>query len=227
MNSGKFFQRLRAVQHKCDPHGQGAWYRGLKKSSYQLVPSYLRYERLRGKEHNLMARFTRQGARFLDTKDKWERLAFMQHYGVPTKLMDWSANVTAAIYFALAFRVKTKEDLDNPCIWVLNPFRLNEFGSHNRKIYDNMDEPPDLKLERQKSNEWQHELPIAIALDWRNTRIEHQQGGYISRERRQTAERTRPGLRGENRYRRRRDRRSYRSFEECGRHALSDAARPR
>jgi FRG domain len=48
-----------------------------------------------------MARFTRQGARFLDTKDKWERLAFMQHYGVPTKLMDWSTNVTAAIYFAL------------------------------------------------------------------------------------------------------------------------------
>lgn len=127
-----------------------------------------------------MARFTRQGARFLDTTDKWERLAFMQHYGVPTKLMDWSTNVTAAIYFALAFQVEKKEELVNnrPRIWVLNPFHLNDLGGHKRRIFDNMDKPPELSLERQKSNGWPYELPIAIALDWRNTRIEHQQGVF-------------------------------------------------
>lgn len=87
-----------------------------------------------------MARFTRQGARYLDSKDKWERLAFMQHYGVPTKLMDWTTNVTAAIYFALAFRVKAEEELEEPHIWILNPFHLNG-KSGPRKIFDNMDEP--------------------------------------------------------------------------------------
>jgi hypothetical protein len=149
----------------------------MKKSSYKLEPSYLRHPHLRGKEHNLMARFTRQGARYLDTKDKWERLAFMQHYGVPTKLMDWTTNVTAAIYFALAFRVKAEEELEEPHIWILNPFLLNG-KSGPRKIFDNMDEPPELKLEGVAGNNWKCELPIAIAVDWRNSRIEHQQGVF-------------------------------------------------
>jgi len=100
-----------------------------------------------------MARFTRQGARYLDTKDKWERLAFMQHYGVPTKLMDWTTNVTAAIYFALAYNVKAEEDLQEPLIWILNPFALNG-KSGSRKIFDNMDEPPELKLESREGNKW-------------------------------------------------------------------------
>jgi hypothetical protein len=118
MSRGSFFDRLAEVKRELDPHGQGAWYRGVKKSSYKLVPSYLRYPQLSGKEHNLIARFTRQGARYLDKADKWECLAFMQHYGVPTKLMDWTTNVTAAIYFALAF--KSEEESKDPVIWVLN-----------------------------------------------------------------------------------------------------------
>jgi FRG domain len=177
MSRGPFFDRLRAAQAKFDPHGQGAWYRGIKKHDYKLEPSYLRYPKLRRTEHNLVARFTRQGARLLDTKDRWEQLAFMQHYGVPTKLMDWTTNVTAAIYFALAFRVKSKAELDKPYICVLNPFCLNGLTGV-RKIYDNLDEPPTLKLEGQKGNDWPYELPIAIAVDWRNIRIEHQQGVF-------------------------------------------------
>jgi hypothetical protein len=177
MSRGTFFDRLAEAKRKFDPHGQGAWYRGMKKSRYKLEPSYLRYPQLGGKEHNLMARFTRQGARFLDTKDKWERLAFMQHYGVPTKLMDWTTNVTAAIYFALAFKVKAEAELEDPHIWILNPFRLNG-KSGPRKIFDNMDEPPELKLEGVGGNNWKYKLPIAIAVDWRNNRIEHQQGVF-------------------------------------------------
>jgi hypothetical protein len=112
MSRGSFFDRLADAVKKLDPRGQGAWYRVVKKSSYKLEPSYLRYPQLKGKEHNLMARFTREGARYFDTKDKWERLASMQHYGVPTKLMDWTTNVTAAIYFATAF--KSKEQSGTP-----------------------------------------------------------------------------------------------------------------
>lgn|SRR5271166_2501299 len=180
MSRGAFFDRLGQAQKKCDPHGQGAWYRGIKKGGYKLLPSYLRDPQLHGKEHNLMARFTRQGAQYLDTKDKWERLALMQHYGVPTKLMDWSTNITAAIYFALAFNVKSKADLDHPCVWGLNPFCLNGLkgSSGIRKIFDNMDEPPEIKPERISGNDWPFELPIAIAVDWRNSRIEHQQGVF-------------------------------------------------
>jgi hypothetical protein len=64
-----------------------------------------------------------------------------------------------------------------PCVWVLNPFCLNGLNGE-RKIFDNMDEPPELKLERMSGNKWEYDLPIAIAVDWRNNRIEHQQGVF-------------------------------------------------
>ena len=41
-----------------------------------------------------------------------------------------------------------------------------------------MDEPPELKLEGIAGNNWKCKLPIAIAVDWRNSRIEHQQGVF-------------------------------------------------
>jgi hypothetical protein len=103
----------------------------------------------------------------------------MQHYGVPTKLMDWTTNVTAAIYFALAFRVESADELDNPMVWLLNPFRLNDLSPDvGRKIFDNMDDPPEFKPERMKENPWPYDLPIAIAVDWHDDRIEHQQGVF-------------------------------------------------
>jgi hypothetical protein len=41
-----------------------------------------------------------------------------------------------------------------------------------------MDEPPELKPEKQSGNDWPNDFPIAIAVDWRNIRIEHQQGVF-------------------------------------------------
>jgi hypothetical protein len=183
MGSSNFFDRVARARDGFAPRGHGAWYRGVKKRSYPLLPSYLRpssLAKLRGKEHNLMARFTRQGARYLDTNDKWERLAFMQHYGVPTKLMDWTTNLTAALYFALAFRVDKIKELDRPCIWMLNPFVLNGRSFKGpRKIFDSLDGRPELKLEHfNGENAWELELPIAVAVDWRNSRIAHQQGMF-------------------------------------------------
>jgi hypothetical protein len=47
-----------------------------------------------------------------------------------------------------------------------------------RKIFDNMDDPPEFKPERMKENPWPYDLPIAIAVDWHDDRIEHQQGVF-------------------------------------------------
>jgi len=187
MASSNFFDRVARARDGFAPSGHGAWYRGVKRRKYPLLPSYLRTwevheekRNLRGKEHNLMARFTRQGARYLDTKDKWEQLAFMQHYGVPTKLMDWTTNLTAALYFALAFRVDKIEELDQPCIWMLNPFVLNGHSVKGpRRIFDSLDGRPELKLEHfNGEHKWKYGLPIAVAVDWRNDRIAHQQGMF-------------------------------------------------
>jgi hypothetical protein len=181
MARGEFFKRIVEAQQELGIGRQGGWFRGVKKAVHKLEPSMLRHPGLEHVEHNLMARFVRQGARYLDTTDKWARLAFMQHYGVPTKLMDWTTDLTSAIYFALAYNAKSDKDIDGPHVWVLNPFRLNglDKSAGKRMIFDNMDEIPEYKPKGiLKDNDWPYKLPIAIAVDWRDRRIEHQRGVF-------------------------------------------------
>ncbi len=57
----------------------------------------------------------------------------MQHYGVPTRLLDWSENLFISVHFALVGAGGTDEP---PVIWCLDPIGwnraapvLSEFGN--------------------------------------------------------------------------------------------------
>lgn len=39
-------------------------------------------------------------------KDLWEIAALAQHYGIPTRLLDWTANIKTALYFAIVDYIK-------------------------------------------------------------------------------------------------------------------------
>jgi hypothetical protein len=55
--------------------------------------------------------------------DNWERLFFMQHFEIPTRLLDWSENPFVALYFALTSQpVNTGAD---SAIWMLDPVAWN------------------------------------------------------------------------------------------------------
>lgn len=47
----------------------------------------------------------------------------MQHYGLPTRLLDWSRSPLVALYFVVSD--KSQYDKDG-CIWMLTPGKLNE-----------------------------------------------------------------------------------------------------
>lgn len=116
------------------------WFRGAGKSSYTLSPSIHRHpqlttpEKVIDLETRIIDRFNQRAVPFLhkplDRKNDWEVLFFMQHYRIPTRLLDWSENPFIALYFALTsanFEIEDKKKVykNDAAIWVLDPVVWN------------------------------------------------------------------------------------------------------
>lgn len=116
------------------------WFRGTGKSTYTLSPSIHRHteiindEKIIELETKIIDRFNQRSVPFLsrplDKTNDWETLFFMQHYRIPTRLLDWTENPFIALYFALTsakFEIDKKKKVynDNVAVWVLDPVTWN------------------------------------------------------------------------------------------------------
>jgi len=55
------------------------------------------------------------------SNDAWEWYFLMQHYGAPTRLLDWTEGALIALYFA----VKDNRGFYDSAVWMLDPYDLN------------------------------------------------------------------------------------------------------
>lgn len=113
-------------------NGGYAFFRGVNKSIYDLTPSLFRKTLSRGYtlptlENNLFFEFISKADNMILDKNDWHVLYQMQHYGMPTRLLDWTESLGAALFFAIEF----SDEIEDPCIWVCDPFKLNKFGKKN------------------------------------------------------------------------------------------------
>lgn len=117
------------------------WWRGQASAAWNLVPSVFRRADAARAERNFTGRFReRARSRYPNCPEKddpaaW--LSLMQHYRLPTRLLDWTESPLIALYFALS------EENDQPsAIWALSPTAFNEalfgqnviFGEQNPQI---------------------------------------------------------------------------------------------
>jgi FRG domain len=101
------------------------WYRGHADLMWRLRPSALRYETedRRNTALTLIAEFQRVGEIKLprppsfDEALKWVQLA--QHYGLPTRLLDWTESPTVALFYAC------QNERCDGVVFMMNPVDLN------------------------------------------------------------------------------------------------------
>lgn len=109
------------------------WFRGTSSSKFKLVPSLYRSEvgRERYSDGELRSEFKRRALPLVaerPPRDDWEWYSLMQHYGAPTRLLDWTDSALVALYFAISPYERRRDDANppDPAVWALNPWQLNK-----------------------------------------------------------------------------------------------------
>ncbi len=108
--------------------GTKPWWRGQSVSTWQLQPSVFRvddpghsYEQNIAQHFMLGARSRHQNCP--DDHDASNWLFLMQHYGLPTRLLDWTQSILVAAHFAVRHE---KYDHEDGAVWALKGTALNQ-----------------------------------------------------------------------------------------------------
>jgi hypothetical protein len=162
------------------------WFRGHVSSTFKLLPSLARQARALEREELLSKKFKQNAFPFRATppQSEWEWLFLMQHFGVPTRLLDWTESPLVALYFAVN-DADAKYDKQDAHLWSLLPARFNYDVPRVRPavsvdipsfgVDDVLDDyrPDRIALERMTNK-----LPVAALAHRQNERIMAQLGVF-------------------------------------------------
>lgn len=163
------------------------WFRGVSNSNFRLIPSI--YRESIWDYNNVMAQqmtneFVHKGMSLLSHNhfEKWEWYHLMQHYSLPTRLLDWSEGYLIALHFALKEHVNPTSD---PCVWLLEPYILNKCSNGKPYVYftckttrDRNDDFVDNYIFDDSVDDKMPEFPIAIFPPHINSRLNAQKSCF-------------------------------------------------
>jgi hypothetical protein len=180
---------MAAVLDVCDSLSPGSflWFRGLKRPEYKLIPTLLRDNRrsdeIFDREKRLLTRFRQRSLPFWGQgyfQSDWEILFAMQHYGIPTRLLDWTENLFIAVYFAL---IDENSDPNTRIICCIDPIEwnrntpvLSEFGN---SIHVLTTSDAEIDSYRPDTTKKRYKSPIAIFGTHNSERIVAQRGTFM------------------------------------------------
>ena len=115
--------------YDCGFKGDALWYRGISDlEKFSLIPSILRGQLFDYNdtqfynEVKIFNSFKKESRSYIDVQnDNFLLLCYAQHFGVPTRLLDFSTNPLVALYFACK-DLKSKDG----AVWIINSKKYNE-----------------------------------------------------------------------------------------------------
>lgn len=102
--------------------GDFALFRGQERN-FDLIPKIgrlnLRLDNFYDNERNMLSDFKRLTLPYLakEPRSDWEWLSLAQHHGMATRLLDWTSNPLAALWFAVG---KNKSGNENGVLWIFD-----------------------------------------------------------------------------------------------------------
>jgi len=117
-------------------------FRGQGDESWGLVPSMFRglesldlngwEDRIGEQERDIFREFSDRSIRLRSSNSAWDILMLAQHYGTPTRLLDWTTNAHFALYFAASSSPGT-----DGALWCARPSRV-QMPSWIGRIHDGL-----------------------------------------------------------------------------------------
>lgn len=103
----------------------------------------------------------------------------MQHYGVPTRLLDWTDSALVAMYFCCSSHVEC-----DGAIWLLKPAIMNEKSNikddndsgYLPSFQDDLLQP--YQINQLKNTQRMKQKPIAVIANRNNVRLQAQLGNF-------------------------------------------------
>lgn len=152
------------------------WYRGQFDCSWLLEPSLVRINDWENKEKKLFEEFKRLSIGVFEQRsNEWETLFDMQHYWIPTRLLDWTTVLGVALAFILHSDYSNDKD---SAIYVLDPVALNRLSGK----YEIINIPENANYGYKKMY-WENiptkiEKPLAIQPNTLSDRLKAQAGRF-------------------------------------------------
>lgn len=207
-NIEKYLEIIQTAKSK-----KRTWYRGMSIANRSLTPSLYREKRMIGSEYSggkaKNGEFYRKSDAVMKSdvgvidkfKEKYsalypketenynliDYLYIMQHYDIPTRLLDFSTNELIALYFSVAKDIKSKETLQEQetdftenlgytdkgsSVYCIDPCFSNE-KSYGISQIINIDDKND------KNFFWNVDMPLCVSTNNKDPRIKAQSGVFM------------------------------------------------